>query len=445
VERRIATAIDLESAIVPLTGDARAHDALFEMIGDAPIVLLGEGTHGTHEFYRLRAELTKRLIAEHGFTAVCIEGDWPDAYRVNRYVRGADGDDEASYALGGFMRFPTWMWRNADVLDFVGWLRGYNDACHKRPKAGFYGLDLYSMYASIDAVLRYLERVDPETARRARDHYACLTPYAAHPEQYGVATFRGLAPSCRGEVLMALLEIQRNASRYARLDGQVTADQYFYAEQNARIVSRAEQYYRAMVDDSMSTWNLRDAHMVDTLVRLMAHLSRHQGTTKAVVWAHNSHVGNAEATSMALRRETNVGALLHQRYGKDCFAVGFTTFSGTVTAASDWYSPEERKRIVPARTDSYEYLFHVLGVPQFLLPLRPHRPHLERLPARARERAIGVVYRPEAELASHYFIADIMQQFDALYHLDVTRAVEPLERSERWEAGEPPETYPTGE
>ena len=445
MDRRVAAAFDLERAIIPLTGDTRDHDALFGMIGDAPIVLFGEATHGTHEFYRLRAELTKRLIVERGFNAVCIEGDWPDAYRVNRYVRAADGDTEASDALRGFTRFPTWMWRNADVLDFVGWLRAYNDACGDRPKVGFYGLDLYSMYASIDAVLDYLERVDPQTAQLARAHYACLTPYAAHPEEYGLATFRGLSPSCRDDVLSALLEIQAKAALYARLDGAVAADQYFYAEQNARIVSRAEHYYRAMIDDSMSTWNLRDAHMVDTLIRLMDHLAKHQGTTKAVVWAHNSHVGNAEATSMSARRETNVGALLRRRFGDACFSVGFTTFTGTVTAASDWHAPEERKRVLPARTDSYEYLFHTLGVPQFLLPLRPHRPHLETLPTRARERAIGVVYRPESELLSHYFIADLIEQFDAGYHLDVTRAVEPLERSEVWKRGEPPETYPTGE
>jgi len=445
MDHSLATAIDLERAIVPLSGDARAHDALFAMIGEAPIVLLGEATHGTHEFYHLRAELTKRLIVEKGFTAVCIEGDWPDAYRVNRYVRGADGDGEAADALGGFKRFPTWMWRNADVLDFVGWLREYNDTCRTRPKAGFYGLDLYSMYASIDAVLDYLDRVDPQTAARARAHYACLTPYAAHPEAYGVATFSGLTPSCRNDVLAALVEIQRNAAQYARLDGQVAADQYFYAEQNARIVGRAEHYYRAMIDDSMSTWNLRDGHMADTLARLMIHLSRHQGTTKAVVWAHNSHVGDAEATSMILRRETNIGALLRQRFGDDCLSVGFTTYAGTVTAASDWHAPEERKRVLPARSDSYEHLFHALGAPQFLLPLRPYRPQLEHLPARMRERAIGVVYRPESELASHYFTARLIQQFDAGYHIDVTRAVEPLERSDRWEQGEPPETYPTGE
>lgn len=442
---RSVTAGDLAHAIVPLQGNLHDHDELLSLVGDAPIVLLGEATHGTHEFYYLRAELTKRLIVEKGFDAVCIEGDWPDAYRVNRYVRGAGDDAEAVEALGGFKRFPSWMWRNSDVLDFVGWLREYNEDSGASPKVGFYGLDLYSMYASIDAVLQYLDRVDPKVAARARAHYACLSPYSAHPEQYGVALFNGLQPSCREDVLEALLEIQRNAASYARMDGQIAADEYFYAEQNARIVSRAERYYRTMIDDGMSTWNLRDAHMADMLERLMSHLSRHQGPTKIVVWAHNSHVGDAEATSMLLRRETNIGALLRQRFGAASVRIGFTTFMGTVTAASDWHAPEERKRVLPARSDSYEHLFHTLGVPRFLLPLRPHRPHLENLPAQLRERAIGVVYRPESELASHYFVAQLIQQFDAVYHIDVTRAVEPLERSERWESGEPPETYPVGE
>lgn len=446
MESRVA-APDLRHAILPLSGSVRDHDALLEAIGDTAVVLIGEATHGTHEFYETRAEITKRLIAEKDFTAVCVEGDWPDAYRVNRYVRGANDDLEAVDSLEGFKRFPTWMWRNADVLNFVGWLREYNDACPAggRRKAGFYGLDLYSLYASIEAVLGYLERVDPRTAALARRYYECLEPFSAHPERYGMATFSGLHPSCRNDVIDALLAIQRNAAQYARLDGQVAEDQFFYAEQNARIVANAERYYRAMFDDSISTWNLRDAHMIDTLERLTVHLARHQGPTKAVVWAHNSHVGSAGATSMALRRETNIGELARDRYGERCVSVGFTTFSGRVTAASDWHAPEEHKRVVPARTDSYEYVFHTLGVPNFALPLREYRPELRGLPPQARERAIGVVYRPETELQSHYFHARLIDQFDAVYHFDETTAVQPLERSALWHEGELPETYPTGE
>jgi len=450
VESSVKTS--LSEVLVPLHGDRREHDALFAMIGESPIVLIGEATHGTHEFYRMRAELTKRLIGEHGFTAVCIEGDWPDAYRVNRYVRGASraksrDDIEAVDALGGFKRFPTWMWRNADVLDFVGWLREYNDFCQtsRRPKTGFYGLDLYSMYASIDAVLEYLDRIDPAAAAAARRHYECLELYAEHPERYGMAAAYGMEPRCRDEVVMALLDIQRKASTYARLDGRVAEDQYFYAEQNARIVANAERYYRAMIDYSASTWNLRDEHMADTLDRLLHHLARERGTAKAVVWAHNSHVGSAEATSMGLQGETNIGALTRRRYGDASVAIGFSTYTGSVTAASDWHAPEERKQVLPARADSYEHLFHTLRIERFLIPLRPHRPLLDGLPAQARERAIGVIYRPDTELQSHYFHARLIEQFDALYHFDVTRAVQPLEQSALWREGEVPEAYPTGE
>jgi erythromycin esterase-like protein len=446
MESRV-TAVNLRDALIALTGSPHDNDRLFEMIAEAPVVLIGEATHGTHEFYRTRCELTKRLIAEKGFNAICIEGDWPDAYRVNRYVRGADDDVEAVDSLSGFRRFPTWMWRNADVLDFIGWLREYNDFCNTsvRPKVGFYGLDLYSMYASIEEVLRYLDRVDPAAAARARLQYACLGDFSEHPERYGFAVGAGMHPSCRDDVLAALLEIQRKASQYARLDGRVAEDQYFYAEQNARIVANAERYYSAMIDASISTWNMRDLHMIDTLDRLMQHLSRHQTATKAVVWAHNSHVGNADATGMSLRQETNLGALAHLRYGRNCFAIGFTTYAGSVTAASDWHAPEEHKRVVPARYDSYEHLFHRLGVPRFWVPLRTYRPHLDGLPLQARERAIGVVYRPDTELQSHYFNANLIQQFDAVYHFDVTRAVQPLERSALWTEGEPPEAYPSGE
>ncbi len=449
MERCIAN--NLRGAATPLLGNVRDHRALYETIGDARIVLLGEATHGTHEFYRQRAEITKRLITERGFNAVCIEGDWPDAYRVNRYVRGAEDDTEAVDSLGGFRRFPTWMWCNAEVLDFISWLREYNDASHShdRPKVGFYGLDLYSMYASIDAVLVYLERVDPPAAGRARQRYDCLRPFVEHPEEYAMATTFGIQPSCRAEVLDQLKEIQRHASQYARLDGVVAEDQYFYAEQNARIVANAERYYAALVDGSATTWNLRDAHMADTLQRLTEHLSRHHAPVKSVVWAHNSHVGDGRATSMSLHGEINIGALLKAHYKDDVVAVGFTTHRGTVTAAKEWHASAERVAVLPSRPDSYEYLMHSLtqslGSARFILPLRAHRPALQGLPEHARERAIGVVYRPQSELQSHYFIANLLKQFDAIYHFDVTRAVEPLEKGTSWRSGEPPETYPSGE
>lgn len=446
MERRV-TAETLGDAILPLRGNAAQEDSLFEMIGDAPIVLLGEATHGTHEFYRARADITKRLIEERGFTAVCIEGDWPDAYRVNRFIRGTNDDTSAQSALAGFARFPTWMWRNTDVVEFVTWLRAHNGrvAVRNAPCVGFYGLDLYSMYASIDAVLQYLDRVDPLAAKTAREQYACLEPFEDHPEEYAMAAFGGVHPSCREDVMNAFFDIQRHAAAYASMDGQVAEDQYFYAEQNARIVANAERYYRAMIDDTISTWNLRDAHMVDTLERLMEHLSRRRGAVKAVVWAHNSHVGNAGVTSMHERDETNIGELIARKYGARSFSIGFTTYSGTVTAASNWHAPAECKRVRAARPDSYEHVFHSLGTERFWVPLRTRRPTLAGLPDRARERAIGVIYRPETELQSHYFTARLIDQFDAVYHYDVTRAVEPLERGPMWTRGEVPETYPFGD
>lgn len=430
--------------IQPLDGNDGDFDALLDLIGEAPFVLLGEATHGTHEFYRARARITKRLIAERGFAGVCIESDWPDAYRVNRYVRGADDDAEAVESLGGFRRFPAWMWRNAEVLDFIAWLREYNDGVQGRsPKAGFYGLDLYSLYASMDAVIGYLAAIDPQAAQMARSRYDCLAPYEHRTENYAYAIFRG-QPSCKEEVLAQLLDIQRHASEYAKRDGRAAEDEFFYAEQNARVVAEAENYYRTMLDEDTSSWNLRDTHMVDTLERLTQHIARTTGRSKMVVWAHNSHVGNASATSMGRRGEVNVGSLMRSRHGRNAVLIGFTTYHGTVTAAPEWHRPEERKRVRDARADSYESFFHELEIPDFYLPLRPHRPHLRGLPESMLERAIGVVYKPETELVSHYFRAGILNQFDAVFHYDKTRALEPLERTRIWDAGEVPETYPTG-
>lgn len=432
------------SLVQELDGSSRDFDSLLELIGDANFVLIGEATHGTHEFYRTRVEITKRLLSERGFAGVCIEGDWPDAYRVNRYVRGAQEDTEAVESLGGFNRFPTWMWRNAEVLDFIAWLREYNDGLGNRaPKVGFYGLDLYSLYASINAVIGYLDRIDPQAARIARERYDCLSPYEHRTENYAYAIFRG-QQSCRDEVLTQLLDIQLRASQYAKTDGRAAEDEYFYAEQNARVVAEAENYYRTMLDEDTSSWNLRDTHMVDTLERLAQHIARTTGRSKMVVWAHNSHVGDASATSMGGRGEINVGSLMRRRHGRNAVLVGFTTYNGTVTAAPQWHRPEERKRIRDARADSYERLFHDLRVPNFYMALRPHRPHLSGFPESLLERAIGVVYKPETELVSHYFRANLLRQFDAVFHYDKTRAVEPLERTPVWEAGEVPETYPSG-
>lgn len=427
----------------PLTGDPRDYDALLEAIGDARVVLLGEASHGTHEFYRERARITKRLIEELGFTGLAIEGDWPDAARVNRYVRGAGEDRDAEEALRGFRRFPTWMWRNADVLDLIGWLRARNDALSPgEPPVGVYGLDLYSLGASMEAVLEYLDEHDQEAAARARHRYECLQPYSGESSAYGQAVLLGVGESCRRHVLSELVEIRRRAGDFLRHDGLLAEDEYFYAEQNAALVADAEEYYRTMLGDAAASWNMRDRHMADTLDQLMAHLDRHDGASRVVVWEHNSHIGDARATEMARRGETNVGQIMRERHPREVALVGFTTYDGTVTAASAWGASPERMRIVPALRESYEALLHQVEVPAFLLPsLRPAA--LERVLGDPRlERAIGVIYRPQTERQSHWFAADVSRQFDALIHIDRTRAVEPLERSQEWLL-EPPETYPT--
>ncbi len=287
----------------PLSGGAEDYDELLEQIGDASVVLLGEASHGTHEFYRERARISRRLIEERGFCGVAVEADWPDAHRVNRYVRGAAEDGDAEEALRGFRRFPTWMWRNAEVLDFVGWLRARNDRVGAELAAGFFGLDLYSLHASAAAVIAYLERVDPPSALRARERYSCLEA-PGDPQAYGRAATMGIAESCQEGVIAQLTELQRLAAAYLRRDGIAAEDEQFYAEQNARLVTSAEEYYRSMFGAPESSWNLRDRHMMETLERLRAHLGRHGKWARLVVWEHNSHVGDARVTEMGRRGES---------------------------------------------------------------------------------------------------------------------------------------------
>ena len=428
----------------PLTGAADDFAPLLARIGEAPLVLIGEASHGTHEFYRIRAEITKHLIRTKGFTAVAVEADWPDAYRVNRYVRGAGPDADAAEALGGFKRFPQWMWRNADVLDFIGWLRAHNDGLAARAtRVGFYGLDLYSMHASMDAVLAYLRKVDPAAALRARERYSCFDLFGGDPQAYGYAVSRGLAPMCEHEVVAQLIELRRAAADYARRDGRIAVDDQFFAEQNARLVQNAERYYRETFGSRVSSWNLRDQHMAETLHELLVHLRTQRAAPKVVVWAHNSHLGDARATEMGAGGEWNVGQLARQRYGGDVVLVGFSTYTGTVTAASNWDEPAERKTVRPALPASYEALFHDTGLGNFLLDLGKESEATQGLDEARLQRAIGVIYRPETERQSHYFGARLPRQFDVLLHYDVTRAVEPLERMGLWERGELPETYPT--
>ena len=427
----------------PLAGCPADYDPLFELIGDARVVLLGEASHGTHEFYEQRAAITRHLITERGFAAVAIEGDWPDAERVNRFVRGGGTDADAEEALGGFRRFPTWMWRNAEVLDFVGWLRARNDALDPALRAGVYGLDLYSLAASMDAVIRYLDTEDPGAAPRARRRYECLQPYGPESTEYGQAVLFGVSASCRRHVIEQLVELRRHAADYLRNDGDAAEDAYFTAEQNAVLVGDAEEYYRTMLGDAVNSWNLRDRHMADTLDHLVAHLDRHGPTARVVVWAHNSHVGDARATQMGERGELNLGQLMRERHPGEVVTVGFTTATGTVTAAESWGAAAARMHVRPPTPGSYEELLHRTGIPVFLLAPLDAGELGQVLDETRLERAIGVIYRPMTERQSHLFASRITRQFDALIHIDRTRAVEPLGRGAAWDLDEPPETYPS--
>lgn len=427
----------------PVRGAASDYDGLLEQIGDARLVLLGEATHGTHEFYRERARITARLLAERGFHALAVEADWPDAYRVNRYVRGEAGDAGAADALAGFQRFPHWMWRNAEMVACIDQLRAFNDGRPSHLRAGFYGLDLYSLFTSMDEVLHYLAQVDPPAARQARDYVACFDQHGADTQAYGYAAGIGIGESCQEAVNALLDHLQRRAADYAG-EGPEAQDAYFHARQNARLVKNAEEYYRTMFRGRVSSWNLRDRHMADTLDDLLLHLGTLAGEpAKVVVWAHNSHLGDARATEVHRQGELNLGQLVRERYPGQACLVGFTTYDGQVMAASEWDGPAWKKDIVPALADSYEAILHASNIGNFVLPLRAGSTVATLLTPRHLHRAIGVIYRPETERASHYLTSSLAEQFDAVVHIDRTAAVAPLTGMPDT-SPEFPETYPEG-
>ena len=425
----------LATAAEPLPDiDDPAFAAAFDRYADARVVLLGEASHGTSEFYRARAAITRRLIEKHGFNVVAVEADWPDAAAVDRHVRLKPLQ---TMETPPFSRFPTWMWRNTDVEAFVRWLREHNAARAAQSRAAFYGLDLYNMRASMAAVLEYLDKVDPVAAAQARERYACLAPWSAQPAAYGRAALSEGFAICERPVLSILLELARNAIDYAAQDGET----FFDAAQNARLVADAERYYRAMYYGAHESWNLRDRHMFETLERIL--VMRGPGS-KAVVWAHNSHVGDARYTEMgAARSELNIGQLCREHFLRDAALIGFGTHSGTVMAASNWDEPAEVKTVLPSRPDSYEALCHDTGINRFLVDLRPghNEPLRGDLSEPRLERYIGVVYRPDAERMSHYSHACLPEQYDGFVWFDDTRAVTPLPTQIR--AGED-ETYPFG-
>ena len=407
-------------------------DPLLGRIGNARVVLIGEATHGTSEFYRLRNRITAELVGRRNFRFVAIEGDWPDAARIDHYVRHFDYPPSEWVA---FARFPTWMWRNQDVREFVDWLRIHNSNRPADERTSFHGLDLYSLYSSVRAVLEYLDGVDPETAALARQRYGCLTPWQSDPATYGRAALSGAYRSCEEDVVRMLAEIAGKRREYAEHDGERFLD----AVQNARLIANAEEYYRVMYYGSRSSWNLRDKYMFETLQTLREH---YRPDNKLIVWAHNSHVGDASATEMASRGEFNIGSLCRRAFGKEMYSIGFGTDNGTVAAASDWDGPMEVMSLRPAMDRSYERLFHETTLPGFSLGLRNASTTVRDGLLQPRlQRAVGVVYRPETEFASHYFEAVLPRQFDEYIWIDTTQAVVPIATAELEGM---PDTYPFG-
>lgn len=412
-------------------------DSILERIADARVVLIGEATHGTSEFYRLRARLSRELITRRGFSFVAVEADWPDAARIDDYVLG--GKRRSRHDFVPFARFPTWMWRNEEVHEFVDWLRAFN-ATQPERKVGFHGLDLYSMFTSIAAVLHYLDGVDPAASEVARRRYGTLTPWQKNPAAYGDAVLVGRYQSSEAAAVATLNDLLKARGPYSRLDGE----RFFDAAQNARVVADAERYYREMYYGSAASWNLRDSHMFDTLRSLLGYYG---SGSKGIVWEHNSHIGDASATEMSVRGEHNVGQLCRAAFGEAAYLIGQGTDHGTVIAASDWDAPMQRMQVRPAHARSYERICHDTGLGAFALHLRaPSRRALrDELMTPRLERAIGVVYRPETELGSHYFEAMLPQQFDEYLWIDETRGLHPLEGAPMARReGEMPDTYPFG-
>ncbi len=434
----------LEDCLQPLKDIAADYDSILELARNADHVLIGESTHGTHEFYSIRAEITKRLILEEGFNAIAIEGDWPDSYRINQYVKGDSNIKNAIDALSGFKRFPTWMWRNEVVVEFIEWLHQYNSTLPTINRVGFYGLDLYSLNASIEIIIKYLEKKDIKAATRAKQRYACFNPFKEELQSYGYAAMFGLTKSCEDEVIEQLMEFSQNSYSYMK-ENSFAEDEFFYIKENTRLVKNAEKYYRSMFDNKSSSWNIRDLHMIETLDQLVLYLNKKlRNPAKIITWAHNSHVGDARATEFRIRGQFNIGQLAREKYANKALLIGFLTNSGSVTAASKWDGIAEQKHVRSALSYSYEQFLHNLSPSNFLINFKTDEQIKKLIPNELLERAIGVIYLPESERESHYFRANLAKQFDIVIYIDKTSAVRPLEVTAVWHKGEVFETFPSG-
>ena len=414
--------LSVRACAQPIRGDNADYDALLAMAADARVVFLGEQTHGTHEFYSERARITRRLILERGFRAIALEADWPEVERVNRYIHGLGTDRSAAAALGGFTDFPVWMWRNTDMRDLVDWLRTYNAALPPAQRVSIFGLDVYSLFESADAVIAYLETVDPAAAARAREQYTCFASSRPDPQRYGASAD---TRSCRAQAATVLAELRKRTGSGSNGDA-AAVQAAFSALRNAHAVVNSEEYFRSLYAGGVSTWNLRDQRMEETIVAIDEHLSAVTGEpARIVAWAHNTHAGDARATESAEGGELNVGQLVRQRLGDASLLVGFFTYHGTVMAAPRWGEPGRVYDVRPALRGSYADLFRSATPGNFLLMLR-NAAAAEPLSQARLERAIGVIYSPSTERQSHYFLAHLAQQFDAVIFLDRTTAVTPL-------------------
>jgi len=431
----------------PLTGAPSDYDALMDQIANASVVLLGEASHGTHEFYAARAAISKRLIEEKGFATILIEADWPDTHRVNQYINGEGQDKNAEESLNDFKRFPAWMWRNEEVVSFIEWLRRYNEPrMNMQSPVHIYGLDLYSLHRSIEIIIHTLEKINPEAAHKAKLRYQCFDTYA-DPQEYGYAASLFPDKSCRDEVIEQLIDLKKKQFAFFKHNTIDPVQEKLYLEQNALVVQNAEKYYTAMFEpNAVTSWNVRDSHMMETVNKIVSFNDSNERNHKIIIWAHNSHVGDVRYTQMFAFGEQNLGQFVKEAFGADALSVGFTTYQGTVSAASAWGGDVERKKVRPALSESIESFFHDSGIKDFLLIPSAH-PEMYEFLERTEylERAIGVIYLPETERKSHYFYAQLSQQFDAVIHFDQSTAVVPLEKSTRWQKGEDvPETFPFG-
>ncbi|KAI9143444.1 hypothetical protein BKA69DRAFT_1061936 [Paraphysoderma sedebokerense] len=470
----------LSDNAIPITVgiNGKDYDQLIDSVGDARVVLIGEASHGTHDFYLERAYITQRLIKEKGFTAVCAEADFPDAVLINWYIQSMAPNDikSAEDAVKEFKRFPLWMWRNPVVLEFIEWAKKWNDNLEAQGKSkyeqvSFHGLDVYSLHSSSEAVIQYLQDKDPEAAEVAKSRYGCFTRFGDDTMSYAFSVRYGLAKTCEKEVVSVLRDLLRKRNDY--LMKQFDAfpgpkeEPQFVAEVNALVVKDAEKYYRSMIAEDEVSWNIRDTHFLSTLERVVSYLSKMKNSpAKVVVWAHNSHIGDARRTDMGQRRgEINIGQLCRERFGSDAFNIGFTTHGGTVTAAHKWDTPPHKFNINPARSDSFEHLFHqALNGSNFMLlfnqvkrddngQVRKDRrsgmdeviQRLDRM--KLLERYIGVIYKPDTERWSHYSKAEIGSQYDAIIHIDQTRHLKPLDKFAHFpdEDENVPELFPFGE